>query len=929
MAMALSRRSTFFASRRLAAASLVAVLASFSFGCAAEFFCAFTGGTWWEYPTGPNLPYLDPECLYLSGGKSSVAVGPGEGLLVAASAHLAGALGTNWRSDVQVDNVGDGTAEFDLILLKHGEDNSNPEVRELSLAPGESLRLSDVLVEEFAFDGQAALYLVPSVGRITVASRTYNLLGAGNDLGLPSGATFGQYIPAQVSRSAIAEGEKGRLIQLSHSFSDSRGSRTNLGLVNVTDAECTVLTDFYTANGASLGRVTTTLAPYEYKQINKVFQRVTSTDVDDGYAITRTTTAGGRFFAFASVVDNLTGDPVAISAIKDSQAVTGVPITIVAAAHVAGAAGTNWRTDLEIHNPGSATATYTVELLKHGVNNSSPTSKTYTLAGGHSVRITDILASEFGSVSQAALRITATTGRVMVTSRTYNLLGAGNAFGLPAGATFGQYIPGLTDAEAIGFGGQGRLIQLAHQPGDSGFRTNLVLVNAVGSRIDTVIDLYAADGTLLGTVNRSLAPYEYRQLNGIFGSVTSAAIADGYAVVRTTDEGGRFFALASVVDNVTGDPVGMAAAEILSPDSSVVVEGAQSVSGIFAGVGFENLVSHVTSSGVGGILSDLASAQSDVATRVGDTLVVDYGDGYTSGDGSVLSGSMTIDASGLTVGNGSINGTVAIDRDALLVDGQPPEVGSTNWQVGLATRTNGTVHGQVTISPGGNRKTSGAISGTIDIDTAICLEYPTGGSLTVDLGGEIVSMTFSPDCSGDLQPNVEPGKAFSYSYGNPEETAAQTYIVSTSNAEVGEEGTGRYWRPTVGAENFADAPPGVITFHFPFSSPVVSGHLKAQIVTFHWSYSEGVAELYGSTDGATWQLLSHVDPPEYGTAASGGWNADLPDMFIGASDIWLRVKLVTYGPSAASGGINCNTAQFSRWDGANPTTTFELQAQLE
>jgi hypothetical protein len=50
-------------------------------------------------------------------------------------------------------------------------------------------------------------------------------------------------------------------------------------------------------------------------QIDRIFQQVTGSDVSDGYIVVSTTTPGGRFFAYASVVDNASGDPVYIPAI--------------------------------------------------------------------------------------------------------------------------------------------------------------------------------------------------------------------------------------------------------------------------------------------------------------------------------------------------------------------------------------------------------------------------------------------------------------------------------------------------------------------------------------------------------------------------------------------------------------------------------------
>ncbi len=100
------------------------------------------------------------------------------------------------------------------------------------------------------------------------------------------------------------------------------------------------------------------------------------------------------------------------------------------------------------------------------------------------------------------------------------------------------------------------------------------------------------------------------------------------------------------------------------------------------------------------------------------------------------------------------------------------------------------------------------------------------------------------------------------------------------------------------------------------------------MTTFHWDYSQGHAYLYGSTDGVDWQLLSEVGPPAHGTYNSGGWSGDLPEIFIGAQDIWLEARLYAYGPSAYVGGVRCNTAQLTRWrvGGGN---SFTLEVELE
>ena len=70
--------------------------------------------------------------------------------------------------------------------------------------------------------------------------------------------------------------------------------------------------ELFTDSGIPLGSLHYTLLPYEFKQIDKIFQAVTGSRVSDGYAILRTTTSGGRFFAYASVIDNATSDPICV-----------------------------------------------------------------------------------------------------------------------------------------------------------------------------------------------------------------------------------------------------------------------------------------------------------------------------------------------------------------------------------------------------------------------------------------------------------------------------------------------------------------------------------------------------------------------------------------------------------------------------------------
>jgi PKD repeat protein len=248
------------------------------------------------------------------------AIGPaGESIWVPAAAHSDGTGGTHWRTDLEVHNPGNAQLSFAVALLVAGQDNSTPVSKTFTLGPQQSIRYSDVLFDSAVgfgiTNGSATLKVTPQGGSVMVTSRTYNQMSAGNPLGLPDGSTFGQFIPGQPDSQAVAVGQEGRLLQLWQSLNDTSGYRTNIGVVNATSASLGVNGVLVNADGTTLCTPPQlTLPPYGFVQIAKVMIQAgcSTTAVADGYAVLTTPTAGGKFFAYASVIDNRSGDPVYI-----------------------------------------------------------------------------------------------------------------------------------------------------------------------------------------------------------------------------------------------------------------------------------------------------------------------------------------------------------------------------------------------------------------------------------------------------------------------------------------------------------------------------------------------------------------------------------------------------------------------------------------
>ncbi len=444
-------------------------------------------------------------------------------------AHTYGLAGTLWVSDIVLTNPGATDAVANLYFVRAGLDNSDAQGVPVLVSGNSSLYVADVLWTLFGKGDSYGGLVVGAPQALNVSCRTYNQT--------PNG-TYGQYIPGYPLDEAIRQGEQVRLIQLTR----NAAYRTNIGFANAVASILTAHVEIYRSDGAFLGAEDFGIPPYGHFQVNDIIGQVAGTDVDDAYAIVSSNSPAAAYFTYASVVDNATGDPIYVAPVREGVT-AGTSVYIPAAAHVSGAAGTNWRTDLEVHNPGFTTATFRVELLKRDQANPSPVSRTFNLGPGRSVRYEDALMTLFSFSGAAALRITPASGVIMVSSRTYNRA---------AGGTYGQFIPAADPAVAITDETMGTLAQLARS---DAYRTNVGFVNVTGESVGVVVELYDAAGMSLGIKTYTLRAYEHRQVNGILGQVTDRAIAGAYAIVSTSTPAARFLAYASVVDNRSGDPV--------------------------------------------------------------------------------------------------------------------------------------------------------------------------------------------------------------------------------------------------------------------------------------------------------------------------------------------------------------------------------------
>jgi hypothetical protein len=219
---------------------------------------------------------------------------------------------------------------------------------------------------------------------------------------------------------------------------------------------------------------------------------------------------------------------------------------IPAAAVATGAEGAFFQTDVDINNSGSGgEATFELWWLPRGQANPSPMrSQLYTLGGGQSLRIENVLTDAFGLQPDkvGAVIIAADDDRVIAMSRTYNLSDGG------AGGTFGQALPAVPTDELIGSGDTRRIIFMTEDPAN---RANVGCVNGTDAPVEIVIDLYDAGGEFLATETINLGPWGNNQLNRIFQGHEPV---EGYVELHSDTAGAAYYCYGSVLDNGTSDP---------------------------------------------------------------------------------------------------------------------------------------------------------------------------------------------------------------------------------------------------------------------------------------------------------------------------------------------------------------------------------------
>jgi PKD repeat protein len=230
----------------------------------------------------------------------ATAAPAGRRLILPAIARAEGSSGTFWRTDLTLHNHRAGEMALELQLVPGAFVPAAGPARQLILQPGETLTIADV-VDWFGSSAGVGGLTVDWSGSEgpVVASRTYTDAVDG-------GGTFGQGVRGVATLAATRQTIPG--------LRSDALFRTNIGLGNASSEPAELTLRLFRPDGSeSEQRPVIALQPLEQLQHGaaQLFAELAAAPLT-GYSIIIDSTVAG-LYAYGSVVDNASGDPIFIT----------------------------------------------------------------------------------------------------------------------------------------------------------------------------------------------------------------------------------------------------------------------------------------------------------------------------------------------------------------------------------------------------------------------------------------------------------------------------------------------------------------------------------------------------------------------------------------------------------------------------------------
>ena len=480
-----------------------------------------------------------------SGGKNTPLP---NSLIIPAVGHATGINNSLFESDIRIANTSAQAMKYQLnFTLTRTDASQSGQSTTIQVDPGATMALDDILTSFFGTgsDGTSALGVLeirPLTGtpsgplsvQTVASSRTYNSTPAG---------TLGQFIPAIPFSQFIAKSpdQSTRTVLSLQQIANSAAYRTNFGIVEGAGEPADVLVHVFSDLGTELvAPIPMSLLPGEHRQLNLLADNNIS--LTDGRFEVEVVSATGKVTAYASVIDNITNDPLMVfPVLKGAESATRYVIPGVADINNGIA---SWRSDIRLFNPGTTQVTATLTYFPLPGYPSASGTQQVVIDPGQVKAVDNALQSLYTLSNSGGSMLVTTPGssKLIVTARTYNQTSNG---------TYGQFIPAVTPAGSVGLA-DNRVLQLLQLESSDRMRTNIGFVETSGNPVTIEVSALPPDSKVAAKTQIPLAPNQYLQIslaNFGLGTVYNARVT-----VKVLGGTGRVTAYGSVIDQLTQDP---------------------------------------------------------------------------------------------------------------------------------------------------------------------------------------------------------------------------------------------------------------------------------------------------------------------------------------------------------------------------------------
>jgi len=240
-------------------------------------------------------------------------------------------------------------------------------------------------------------------------------------------------------------------------------------------------------------------------------------------------------------------------------------LIIPAVAHADGI-NSKFQSDVRVTNSSAQPMKYQVTFTPTGdAGITQGKQTTVDIDPGRTIARDDVLESWFGSngatgtLEVRPLTTTNTSSSAALPAGLANLLtfASSRTFNTTSNGTFGQYIPAIPFAAFVGRASdptKSTILSLQQIAQSAAYRTNLGIVEGSGDPASVLVSVFGDDGHKLTEFTQDLKGGQHIQLNSILAT-KNVQVNDGRIEIKVVSPAGKVTAYASVLDNVTNDPL--------------------------------------------------------------------------------------------------------------------------------------------------------------------------------------------------------------------------------------------------------------------------------------------------------------------------------------------------------------------------------------